>query len=69
MEMQMEHSFEKNVSISSYRMFASDSVSLPRLDTSGVCPNLERHGLSRMQASGGLEMPHFLNRISICIFI
>ena len=42
MEMQMEHSFEKNVSISSYRMFASDSVSLPRLDTSGVCPTSHR---------------------------
>ena len=42
LEMQMEHSFEKNVSISSYRMFASDSVSLPRLDTSGVCPTSHR---------------------------
>ena len=32
-------------------------------------PNLERHGSSKMQTSGWLEMPHFLNRISICIFI
>ena len=31
----MEYSLEKNVSISSGRMFASDSVSLPRLDTDG----------------------------------
>ena len=30
-------------------------------------PNLERHGSSKMQTSGWLEMPHFLNRISICI--
>ena len=35
MEMQMEYSLEKNVSISSDRMVASDSVSLPRLDTDG----------------------------------
>ena len=41
--MQMEHSFEKNVSISSYRMFASDSVSLPRLDNpTGACPTHRR---------------------------
>ena len=33
MEMQMEHSLEKNVSISSYWIFASDSVSLLRFDT------------------------------------
>ena len=144
----MEYSLEKNVSISSGRMFASDSVSLPRLDNpTGACPthrrqwadflvslmaplhrqyktartetrrhlllkirqmptqtsasrgyvlfrgankghtrksyklspgcghdprsapNLERHGSSKMQTSGWLEMPHFLNRISICIFI
>ena len=32
-------------------------------------PNLERHGSSRMQTSGWLEMPHFLNRISGCISI
>ena len=32
-------------------------------------PNLERHGSSKMQTSGWLEMPHFLNRISSCIFI
>ena len=142
----MEYSLEKNVSISSGRMFASDSVSLPRLDNpTGACPahrrqwadflvslmaplhrqyktartetrghlllkirqmptqtsasrgyvlfrgankghtrksyklspgcghdprsapNLERHGSSKMQTSGWLEMPHFLNRISICI--
>ena len=146
MEMQMEYSLEKNVSISSDRMVASDSVSLPRLDNpTGACPthrrqwadflvslmaplhrqyktartetrchlllkiwqmaiqtsasrgyvlfrgankghtrksyklspgcghdprsapNLERHGSSKMQTSGWLEMPHFLNRISICI--
>ena len=104
-------------------MFASDSVSLPRLDNpTGACPthrrqwadflvslmaplhrhrlravmfcsevpirdthksptnclpgyghdprsapNLERHGSSKMQTSGWLEMPHFLNPISICI--
>ena len=30
-------------------------------------PNLERHGSSKMQTSGRLEMPYFLNRISICI--
>ena len=30
-------------------------------------PNLERHGSSRMQTFGWLEMPHFLNRISIWI--
>ena len=39
MEMQMEYSLEKNVSISSGRMSASDSVSLPRLDNpTGACP-------------------------------
>ena len=144
----MEYSLEKNVSISSGRMFASDSVSLPRLDNpTGACPthrrqwadflvslmaplhrqyktartetrrhlllkirqmptqtsasrgyvlfrgankghtrksyklspgcghdprsapNLERHGSSKMQTSGWLEMPHFLNRISTCISI
>ena len=123
--MQMEYSLEKNVSISSGWMFASDSVSLPRLDNpTGACPthrrqwadflvslmaplhrhrlravmfcsevpirdthksptnclpgcghdprsapNLERHGSSKMQTFGWLEMPHLLNRISICIFI
>ena len=30
-------------------------------------PNLERHGSSKMQTFGRLEMPHFLNRMSICI--
>ena len=30
-------------------------------------PNLEKHGSSRMQTFGWLEMPHFLNRISRCI--
>ena len=143
----MEYSLEKNVSTSSSRMSASDSVSLPRLDNpTGACPthrrqwvdflvslmaplhrqyktartetrrhlllktgqmpiqtsasrgyvllreyrqvrhksptnclpgcghdprsapNLERHGSSKMQTFGWLEMPHFLNRISICIF-
>ena len=35
----MEYSLEKNVSISSSRMSASDSVSLPRLDDpAGACP-------------------------------
>ena len=142
MEMQMEYSLEKNVSISSDRMVASDSVSLPRLDNpTGACPthrrqwadflvslmaplhrqyktartetrrhlllkirqmptqtsasrgyvlfrgairdthksptnclpecghdpwsapNLERHGSSKMQPFGWLEMPYFLNRI------
>ena len=146
--MQMEYSLEKNVSISSGRMFASDSVSLPRLDNpTGACPthrrqwadflvslmaplhrqyktartetrrhlllkirqmptqtsasrgyvlfrgankghtrksyklspgcghdprsapNLERHGSSKMQTFGWLEIPYFLNRISICISI
>ena len=146
--MQMEYSLEKNVSISSGWMFASDSVSLPRLDNptgacpthrrqwadflvslmaplhrqyktartelAGICywkqgrcrlrqrlravmfcsevpirdthksptnclpgcghdprsaPNLERHGSSKMQTSGWLEMPHFLIRISTCISI
>ena len=42
MEMQMEYSLEKNVSISSDRMVASDSVSLPRLDSPGVCPTSRR---------------------------
>ena len=32
-------------------------------------PNLERHGSSKMQTSGWLEMPHFLIRISTCISI
>ena len=37
------NSLEKNVSISSGRMFASDSVSLPRLDnTTGACPTHRR---------------------------
>ena len=40
--MQMEYSLEKNVSISSGWMSASDSVSLPRLDTHGVCPTSRR---------------------------
>ena len=30
-------------------------------------PNLERHGSSKMQTFGWLEIPHFLNRISISI--
>ena len=43
MEMQMEYSLEKNVSISSGWMFASDSVSLPRLDNpTGACPTHRR---------------------------
>ena len=42
-EMQMEYSLEKNVSISSSGMFASDSVSLPRLDNpTGACPTHRR---------------------------
>ena len=148
MELHRKHSLEKNVCISSSRMTASDSVSLPRLDNpTGACPthrrqwadflvslmaplhrqyktartetrrhlllkirqmptqtsasrgyvllrgairdthksptnclpgcghdprsapNLERHGSSKMQTSGWLEMPHFLNRISTCISI
>ena len=41
--MQMEYSLEKNVSISSDRMVASDSVSLPRLDNpTGACPTHRR---------------------------
>ena len=37
--MRMEYSLEKNVSISSGRMSASDSVSLPRSDyPTGACP-------------------------------
>ncbi len=32
-------------------------------------PNLERHGSSKMQTFGWLEIPHFLNRISGCISI
>ena len=32
-------------------------------------PNLERHGSSKMQTFGWLEIPYFLNRISICISI
>ena len=41
--MQMEHSFEKNVSISSGWMFTSDSVSLPRFDNPpGACPTHRR---------------------------
>ena len=112
----MEYSLEKNVSISTSWMFASDSVSLPRFDyPTGACPthrrqwadflvslmaplhrhrlravmfcsevpirdthksptnclpgcghdprsapNLERHGSSKMQTSGWLEMPYFL---------
>ena len=38
----MKHSLEKNVCISSSRMTASDSVSLPRLDSPGVCPSSHR---------------------------
>ena len=38
----MKHSLEKNVCISSSRMTASDSVSLPRLDSPGVCPTSHR---------------------------
>ena len=41
--MQMEYSLEKNVCISSGRMFASNSVSLPRLDNpTGACPTHRR---------------------------
>ena len=41
--MQMEYSLEKNVSISSGCMFASDSVSLPRLNNpTGACPTHRR---------------------------
>ena len=147
-ELHRKHSLEKNVCISSSRMTAPDSVSLPRLDNpTGACPahrrqwadflvslmaplhrqyktartetrwhlllkiwqmatqtsasrgyvlfrgairdthksptnclpgcghdprsapNLERHGSSKMQTFGWLEMPHFLNRIFLCIFI
>ena len=35
MKISLNHSVEKNVWISSSRMTASDSVSLPRLDTDG----------------------------------
>ena len=42
MELHLEHSLEKNVCISSSRMTASDSVSLPRLDSPGVCPTSHR---------------------------
>ena len=43
MEMQMEYSLEKNVSISSSWMFASNSASLPRLDNpTGACPTHRR---------------------------
>ena len=39
----MEYSLEKNVCISSGRMFASNSVSLPRLDNpTGACPTHRR---------------------------
>ena len=39
----MEYSLEKNVSISSDRMVASDSVSFPRLDNpTGACPTHRR---------------------------
>ena len=39
----MEYSLEKNVSISSSRMFASNSASLPRLDNpTGACPTYRR---------------------------
>ena len=41
-ELHMKHSLEKNVCISSSRMTASDSVSLPRLDSPGVCPTSHR---------------------------
>ena len=41
-ELHMKHSLEKNVCISSSRMTASDSVSLPRLDSLGVCPTSHR---------------------------
>ena len=41
--MQREYSLEKNVSISSSWMFASDSVSLPRFDNPpGACPTHRR---------------------------
>ena len=41
--MRMEYSLEKNVSISSGRISASDSVSLPRLDNpTGACPTHRR---------------------------
>ena len=41
--MQIEYSLEKNASISSGWMFASDSVSLPRLDNpTGACPTHRR---------------------------
>ena len=43
MEMHMEDSLWKNESISSWRIFASDSVSLPRLDNpAGTCPTHRR---------------------------
>ena len=42
MELHMKHSLEKNVCISSSRMTASDTVSLPRLDSPGVCPTSHR---------------------------
>ena len=41
-ELHMKHSLEKNVCISSSRMTAPDSVSLPRLDSPGVCPTSHR---------------------------
>ena len=43
MELHRKHSLEKNVCISSSRMTASDSVSLPRLDNpTGACPTHRR---------------------------
>ena len=58
-----------------YVLFSSGkSATLKFLNCLMICghspwsaPNLERHGSSRMQTFGWLEMPHFLNRISIRI--
>ena len=57
MEMRMEYSLEKNVSISYGQMSASDSVSLPRLDNpTGACPAHRRQWADFLAALAAL--PH-----------
>ena len=60
MKMQMEYSLEKNVSISSGWMFASDSVSLPRLDNpTGACPTHRRQWADFLAALTVLPHRHY----------
>ena len=66
--MRMEYSLEKNVSISSGRMSASDSVSLPRLDNpTGACPTHRRQWADFLAALTVLPHRQYKTARSRCL--